>query len=65
LLFAGKGDFPKQLKIPPSNMQVAPTVDIIKYCQQVSQAFDSHVKQLELIYGDCWPSKTEIDKPLL
>jgi hypothetical protein len=54
-LFAGKGDFPKQLKTPPKNMQVAPTNDIIKYCQEVSQIFDSHKKQLELVYGDYWP----------
>ncbi len=55
-LFAGKGDFPKNLKAPSSNMQVAPTGDIIKYCQQVSKVFESHVKQLELVYGDYWPS---------
>lgn len=56
-LFAGKGDFPKQLKTPPTTMQVAPTNDIIKYCQEVSQFFDSHKKQLKLVYGDYWPMK--------
>ncbi len=56
-LFAGKGDFPKQLQTPPKEIKVSPTNDIIKYCQQVSQVFDSHKEQLELVYGEYWPPK--------
>jgi fructosamine-3-kinase len=62
-LFAGKGDFPTQLIAPSTDMQVAPRDDIIKYCQQVSQNFDSHKKQLALVYGDYWPPKSKSNTP--
>lgn len=54
-LFAGKGHFPASLNKPSSNIKVAPTAEIIKYCQHVSQQFYNHNEQLESVYGSRWP----------
>ena len=57
-LFAGKGHFPASLTEPTSDIKVAPTSDIKKYCEQVSKQFYSHNQQLEKVYGDKWTSLT-------
>lgn len=54
-LFAGKGHFPASLTKPSSSTKIAPTTEIIKYCQQVSQQFYSHNEQLKNVYGNQWP----------
>ncbi|KGJ90437.1 tryptophan halogenase family protein [Colwellia psychrerythraea] len=54
-LFAGKGHFPASLNKPSANTKVAPTAEIIKYCQHVSQQFYNHNEQLEKVYGNRWP----------
>jgi hypothetical protein len=54
-LFAGKGHFPASLTTPSASTKIAPTTEIIKYCQQVSQQFYSHNVQLKKVYGSRWP----------
>lgn len=54
-LFAGKKRFPERLSSASETTKVAPTADIEKYCQTVSQHFIDHQQQLKSLYADKWP----------
>lgn len=54
-LFAGKERFPEKLE-SAVNTKAAPSKDIEKYCQTVSEHFIDHQQQLKSLYADKWPA---------